>query len=169
MYVDLSNIVIGSQLLPGGRKDFSARVQTRALTQLVLDLRSCASGLVVGSRPPPGHRLWETWRSEKNFTVRNLTPVIAPDGRRHEETVDDVIHAAILRDVTKFGRHPTPRTLVILTGDGNSNGGHTSFPEVIEQALSVGFNVEVWCWKGSASAVYTRFRLSIERASFSTR
>lgn len=43
-------------------------------------------------------------------------------------SVDDLLHAAIQEDILKT--FPTPRTLVLLTGDGNTNGGRTSFPKV---------------------------------------
>jgi len=113
---------------------------------------------VVGSRPPADHKVWEQWRKEYIFAVRVLSPVTGKDGS-HEEAVDEVLHAAILRDVLNFYNDPTPRTIVILTGDGNANGGHnTSFPGVIEQTLRAGFFVEVWSWRQCTSDVYLKFR-----------
>jgi hypothetical protein len=41
------------------------------------------------------------------------------DGASHEQAVDDVIQAAMLQDVCNI--YPTPRTLVLLSGDGNTN------------------------------------------------
>ena len=48
------------------------------------------------------------------------------------------------------------RTLIMLTGDGNDNGGGDapSFPKVVHEAIELGWKVEVWCWKASCSKTY---------------
>ena len=56
---------------------------------------------------------------------------------------------------------PRPQTLVLLTGDGNGNGGRQSFAEVVQQALlRSNVNVEVWCWKKACSRRYLDFERS---------
>jgi hypothetical protein len=52
---------------------------------------------------------------------------------------------------------PLPHTLVLLTGDGNSNNGASRFPDCVEKALRQGWKVEVWSWKRSTSQVYRTF------------
>jgi chromosome segregation ATPase len=59
------------------------------------------------------------------------------------------------RDVAKIFN--PPHTLVLLTGDGNSNNDRVSFPEVILTAVRNDWNVEVWAWKAATSQVYKRF------------
>lgn len=44
-------------------------------------------------------------------------------------------------------------------GDGNQNGGASSFPDCIQAAMQKGWRVEVWCWRGKSSKVYERFAM----------
>ena len=52
-----------------------------------------------------------------------------------EQAVDDIIHNPILYEIQKFSDCHSPPKIVILTGDGNSNDGWSSFPDLIDLAL----------------------------------
>ena len=52
-----------------------------------------------------------------------------------EQAVDDIIHNPILYEIQKFSDRYVPPKIVILTGDGNSNDGWSSFPDLIDLAL----------------------------------
>jgi hypothetical protein len=86
--------------------------------------------------------------------VRNglFRPVI---GGMKEQAVDDLLHAAMLDDISKS--FPERRTLLLLTGDGNDNGGRTSFPKVVEKALLNNWDVEVYAWARTTSHKYRLF------------
>jgi hypothetical protein len=92
---------------------------------------------------------WNYWKAN-NFEVQSLLPV-----RAKEQAVDDLLHAAMLDDISKS--FPEERTILLLTGDGNDNNGRTSFPKVVEKALLNSWNVEVYSWAQQASQKYQLF------------
>ena len=76
-----------------------------------------------------------------------------------EDLVDEALHAQMQREVLRHGQvnliGRAPQTMVLVTGDGNENGGHahsTNFPECAAAALRFGWRVEVWAWRESLSA-----------------
>jgi len=75
-----------------------------------------------------------------------------------EHNVDEALQAQIWKALSKrFDTATSVHTLVLLTGDGNQNGGASSFPDCIEAAMTNGWRVEVWCWRRKSSKVYERF------------
>lgn len=46
------------------------------------------------------------------------------------------------------------QVLVLVTGDGNDNDGHTNFRKVTETALFNHWHVELWSWKSSLHKIY---------------
>ena len=65
------------------------------------------------------------------------------------------------------GENNSGKTLVLLSGDGNSNEGRASFSEVVKEALfDHGWRVEVWCWKASCSTTYRELQ-GMEGCNFS--
>jgi hypothetical protein len=73
-----------------------------------------------------------------------------------EVNIDEALQAQIWNALSRD--YPTPHTLVLLTGDGNSNNGASKFPDCVEKALRLGWKVEVWAWKKSTSHVSRRER-----------
>jgi hypothetical protein len=70
--------------------------------------------------------------------------------------VDEALHAQILFTLSKnFPKTTTtaPRTLVLVTGDGNRNSNSCSFPDCVELALRRGWYVELWAWRKGTSKV----------------
>ena len=81
--------------------------------------------------------------------------VSAERGGGPEQFVDDALHASLLRTAGKT--FEPPRILALLTGDGNSNGGRTTFPECVERALVNGWHVELITWRRSMSNTFSIF------------
>jgi hypothetical protein len=46
---------------------------------------------------------------------------------------------------------PETRTIVLVTGDGNTNEGHSDFVECVGFGVSNGWSVEIWSWKSVLS------------------
>lgn len=77
-----------------------------------------------------------------------------------EHNVDEALQAQIWKALSKsYNFAIAQHTLVLLTGDGNQNGGASSFPDCIQAAMQKGWRVEVWCWRGKSSKVYERFAM----------
>eukprot|EP00729_Bicosta_minor_P007243 gene7243-14699_t len=84
-----------------------------------------------------------------------------------EHNVDEALQAQIWKALSKrFDTATSVHTLVLLTGDGNQNGGASSFPDCIEAAMTNGWRVEVWCWRRKSSKVYERFARDSSRTGF---
>ncbi len=93
-----------------------------------------------------------------------------------EQMLDEALMVPMLETIRRFGcsrigigPDRKQHTLVLLSGDGNSNGRHHSFAEIIQDALAEGMFVEVWAWRRSASKVYTQEFMQHYGASFSIR
>ena len=172
VFVDVSNIVIGAQMVPnttGGRagrrgelvRDVTTRIHIPRLVQLVEMGRDSDAATQA-----------ERWRSgkptrwafgsavRKNVAVERLwrrcgyKPVFSQRlPGAGEQLVDDGLVGQISKDLLKYadGRG---RTLVLLTGDGNANSGRASFLGAVDDAVARGWHVEVWCWKASANKAY---------------
>ena len=145
VFVDISNI-------DGGRQE--RKIVPSKLYKAVIKGRQVAQIYAVGSvqnEKEKGSPYWSRW-SECDAQLVLLSKTYA--GR--EEAVDEALHAAMLGEASK--KYAQRRTMLLLTGDGNDNGGRaTSFPHTVENALRGGWLVEVWCFRVSASSVYRRF------------
>lgn len=146
IFVDISNIAIGART--------TAPIDVSRLIDLVSDQRDVLELVAVGSGNERD-RNWDTWRAIFGDGLHILKRVRKED-RAQEQAVDDMLHALILKTAAKnFG--VKSHTIVLLSGDGNSNYNRTSFPEVCETAIKNNFVVEVWSWQQSTSSVYNRF------------
>ena len=125
-------------------------VDIDALIRVVQRGRWAEKQLVVGSGYPGAGR-WGHYK-KAGFEVQVMQR--AEGGK--EVGVDDTLHAAILNEARKNFREP--RTMVLVTGDGNANGGRVSFPQAAEVALQSGWKVEVWAWNYSTSAAWRSFQ-----------
>lgn len=95
-----------------------------------------------GTREPA----FNLWR-DQGYEVLTLPP--AQNGR--ERGVDEVLHAQAFLALSKTYR--TPVLLQLVTGDGNANGGRTTFCDVVMAALrkSPPVKVEICAFKHSLS------------------
>lgn len=140
LFIDFSNIQITAQ----------ANIKAQALVKRVVQERDVKRLMVAGSAASLEQanklkQLWETLKFDAYFQVR-------PAGQR-EECVDEKIICEAYRAIA--GEYARQQTLVVLTGDGNDNGGvWASFRELIHQALQKGWKVEVWSWTRGMSRVY---------------
>jgi hypothetical protein len=80
-----------------------------------------------------------------------LTKALERNRQNKEEGVDEVLHAQIYRQRDLYlGRRCT---FVIVTGDGNKNGGLSNFPEIVKSFRNyASFSVEIWAWSRSLSS-----------------
>lgn len=63
-----------------------------------------------------------------------------------------MLHSQVLRLILDHPSDPNRRqVLVLLSGDGNSNSGRTSFPYAVTTALQRNWQVELWSWEQSLS------------------
>ena len=61
-----------------------------------------------------------------------------------------MLHAQIYDMLlSSYHAHIQQQVLVLVTGDGNTNNGQTSFPMVVERVLRAGWSVEIWSWERS--------------------
>ena len=71
-----------------------------------------------------------------------------------------MLHSQVLKLIIDHPSVPNGRqVLVLLSGDGNSNSGRTSFPYAVTSALQRNWHVELWSWEKSLSRTF----LDIER------
>lgn len=136
IFVDNSNLFIG-------RPRTQLRVNVPELTRL---LTRGAPGMRIMAGSDDGARCrWvEQWRGYKTQ--------IAPKTARGAETmVDEFLHAQIYNCCLSNQADARVTTIVLVTGDGNGNGGLSNFPRVVEQLKDFGFRFEVWAWRASLS------------------
>jgi hypothetical protein len=150
IFVDISNVEIGSKKLYDGTLDFSVRLDIEKMMEIVVNMRGVSHQLAVGSvASEQAQSQFNRW-DRVGFEMRILQRL--PNGK--EQAVDEVLHAAIQQDIVK--QFATEHTLIVLTGDGNNNNNGTSFPEIIQLALDR-WKVEIWGWRTSMSNVYKKF------------
>jgi hypothetical protein len=102
--------------------------------------RPTARRFVAGAMPDV---VAANWR-EQGFVVKNGA---TDDTGSH---IDELLHAQILDTLTTA----TPGILVLLSGDGNTNGGRSSFARCVVTAVRLGWQVELYCWRHSTSSFF---------------
>jgi hypothetical protein len=135
IFVDNSNLFIGRS-----QKHLRINVPelTRLLTKGVDGLR-----IMAGSDDSArGGRWVEQW---KGYRIQ----IAARQGS--ESMVDEFLHAQIYHCCLGNRVDARVTTIVLVTGDGNGNGGLSNFPRVVEQLRPFGFRFEVWAWRASLS------------------
>jgi len=170
VYIDNSNIYVTALHAFDGHNDhnstssqcnYAVRINVRGLTSLlergegggydqspgILPVGiEIATRLTAGSKPPSNNGIWKAYQS-----MHYRTEVHSRDHESHKETaIDSILHGAALQLVADRGSDdPGANTLVLATGDGNDNGGLTSFPRLAVSAAAAGFRVEIWSWQSS--------------------
>ena len=163
--VDNSNIFINAQYIDGER-DLSVRVSIPKLLDVVRHGRHPITQMVAGSKNGVGDPRWK-------HAYENEHVVVHLEDRRggDEQAVDDLIHAQALQtlNTVDFGKGPRSQTLILLTGDGNDNGGRTRFPDIVIAAMRHNttrqidgrdplWKVEIVSWNRSLSGELKRLR-----------
>ena len=160
VFVDLSNVAIGAQVGPDGRRDVSVRISVNDLVECVEQGRDVKGRYLItsvakaleGNKQPASIRDWQ----KAGYDVR-----VQERRGGSEQMLDEVLMVPMQQTIIKFGAsklgpEQKQHTLVLLSGDGNRNDDHHSFADTIQSALADGMFVEVWAWRNSVSKVYTQ-------------
>mmetsp|Transcript_38695 Transcript_38695/g.71925 ORF Transcript_38695/g.71925 Transcript_38695/m.71925 type:complete len:471 (-) Transcript_38695:164-1576(-) len=126
IFVDQRNISTGCQHLPDGRLDAQQRLSIRRFTEVLSGVRQVMTRLVLMSPLMANHPVRRYWQAQ-DFEVQIL----------HDSM--QLLYAAV-----RFNR---PETLVLCTGDVEYLGP-------VRAALRRGWDVELWCWRGTCAAEY---------------
>lgn len=129
------------------------------LVNCVVNFQRLAKLMVVGSssdnEPAGGWKVlprWKQWGEKAELCISRLA--MKANGTYYESVADNSLLYSLNVDIPKMVA--TGGKLVILTGDGNKNGGEGSFVEMVEVALKNSIPVELWSWKQSTSHEYLR-------------
>merc|ERR1712139_188444 len=150
IFVDNSNLAICSQSQPDGSRDFSIRLNIPKLAREMQGVRAVRRKVAAGSKPPRDHAIWQVWENqgfEVNLTYRD------PDNR--EQNVDEYLVAQALMHIANH----QPGTLIIGTGDGNTNRQRpgtyaANFRNLATTAIRSGWRVEYWAWRCGCHSFY---------------
>ena len=127
------------------------------------EIQECKIGkrVVIGSSGP--NQLWDQY-AHAGYTCNKV-----PHGK--EVTADSLLQVAALNlilaisdDPEQYGRH----TIVIASGDGNTENVDASFVDVAERAAMKGCRVEVWSWQGCLSNQFKRTAARFQDSRIST-
>jgi hypothetical protein len=144
IFVDNSNIFLG--LKQHEKPRFRPKKLDRTIATFG-EVRSVEERWVAGSGNTTLRDKWAGAGYQVNLWDERTGP---------EVNIDESLQAQMWKALSRD--YSTPHTLVLLTGDGNSNNGASMFPDcVVEKALRQGWKVEVWSWKRSTSQVYRTF------------
>jgi len=139
IFVDNSNLFLGRPQR-FDRMRINVPELTRILTKGVAGVRIMAGSDDLG----PRCRWVEQWSGYK-------TQIAQKTAKGAETMVDEFLHAQIYNCCLSNLADARNTTIVLVTGDGNGNGGFSNFPTVIEQLKGHGFRFEVWAWRSSFS------------------
>lgn len=141
---DSASIFVDNSNIEGGAEREGKKLDIAVLAKVVERGRgSIRKRLVFGSKNS-SDTVFDAWKSA-GYSVHVALKV----GK--EDFVDDACVAMILAEVAK---EEVPKTIVLLTGDGNGNDGRANFFEAVWIALLKGWKCEVWSWRASQSSKY---------------
>ena len=114
--------------------------------------RQVNKAVMVGSHPYPRSSSARTWEEDARHSGWGTIAFHRYGGR--EQGVDEAIHAQISSIALDEGR----RRLVLVTGDGNNNGGppNTNFLDTIRKLLMKEVAVDLWSWRTACHHDYIR-------------
>lgn len=171
VFVDNSNISIGCQFLPSGTRDFTQRLSIQKFAQAVIGIRQVRRQVVVGSKPPRSHGIWQHW---ENAGYQVLVEWRDPESNR-EQFVDARLVAEAMMHVDHIDRlqqQGDPRgrgrhVLALCTGDGNLEGQAAgtvgaNFINLAQHVARRGWKVEVWCWHSACHSAYRRLAENLD-------
>jgi hypothetical protein len=140
VFIDHSNI-IGDVALT----DQSSSRIASLFAQLTLG-RPVALAVVVGRMSDLTRKTW------KNLNCPQLLIKRMTSERR--QNADGWLHTQLYNTINAASEASGPAICVLGTGDGNSNGGGTTFPDCVVFAIEQGWLVEVVGWRLSSSKKY---------------
>lgn len=111
--------------------------------------RPMAFGESVGKFTHGAAELWPGTEAAWKACAYKVMPILVA-GAEAEGHADDIIHAHCLAKLMMN----EPGTLILATGDGNSNDGDSNFPMCVVFALRAGWNVEIVSWARGTHSVY---------------
>jgi hypothetical protein len=163
VFVDNSNIFIGAQsfALPASTMDFTVRLSAVHLANLLDKGAHGANGvasdggcrIVAGSKPPSKNGVWMAWdRVGYRVRVCGRDPDTGKEDLVDECLIAQMGHAKMQRDAK--GDLPGENVLVLVTGDGNRNGGYANFFDTASLFAQNGWRVEIWAWGHTVSGQY---------------
>ena len=158
VFFDTSNVMIGFQHTYGREAEMDL---DKLLSLLSLDKNG--DRVAVGS-VPQGRKYLE--RRDPVFKhLRDsgyMTEVFERNHRNKEQGVDEWLQAQIYRQRDHSGGMNC--TFVLVTGDGNDNGGFSNFPELVRNFEKHStLWVEVWAWRRSLSSELKKAGLCLGR------
>lgn len=164
LFVDATNLNVGAQ---GKEYNPALRINPIALTQHMTKSRDFRTLVVAGTAHSQSacDTLKNRWDELMTPDVGYVGPaessvhfIVRPHGTK-ENAVDEIIIGAAALKVVEYSQ---PQTMVLLTGDGNANGGgnNSSFRALVKAALSCGWTVELWSWQSCLSDFYLELRRS---------
>jgi len=138
-------------LMEDGSRDKRIRVNIRNLTRLVERGLFIVRRAVAGSFPPPNSRVWDLYRLDGYVVLQG-----GRTGNPQEQLVDEALHSHMLDAIAEHKRGTiTPGTIVLVTGDGNSNLERgTSFTKQVERSAKEGWTVHIWAWRKTTARIY---------------
>jgi hypothetical protein len=142
IFVDNSNVMIGAQ---------RRVVDVTKLAKYLQQGRIVEERFVCGSRGDGAAEQWKTRWSDAGYEIA-FDPRSGP-----EHFVDDALIAQAMSAANKD--FPAPgRILVLVTGDANENYGRVNFRQLVTNALSHHWFVEVHTWRQSCNSWYKDMR-----------
>ena len=157
--VDLSNVHFGAQMeqsAMGGAavRNPAVRLRVAQLASLLVsdptsgDDREVVERWGATAGGPARDSLAGLWEQQA-YTIRRLNP----DAAGRETGIDMTIHAVVLNWLaTRQYPSSVQPVLVLVTGDGNDNGGNaTTFPDIVEAAVRNSWHVEIYSWRAATN------------------
>eukprot|EP01036_Dinobryon_divergens_P026866 gene26866-35558_t len=146
IFIDYSNVSIGVKSQGGLNIAKLASILKKD------DSHAISGALIVAGSNASEHNsspVWKIWESA-GFKVK----VLPRNATNKEDGVDEFLHAQALNSILKSKSDediPGFNTLVLVTGDGNSNSGWSTFLDVAKGAIDSAWRVEVWSWRCALS------------------
>ena len=162
-YIDVSNIMIGAKLFENDI-NYDALINPEKIMEIIRGCRDVGRIVAAGTSPERDNLFWNRWG--ETAEILHYKKITHSDGSKGEQGVDELLHLPILINLTDQAQCNKQRTIILMTGDGNNNSGHSSFPSVVEMILEKTiWNVELWCWKRSMNTIWLTY--SNKYSSFS--
>lgn len=158
IYVDISNILVASQIIFDKSekklvRDASIRVNIDILHEIIVGFRKCTTKIACGSTSMPTADLHVPWQNNHyNVYVEQI------ESGEHEQFVDTTLVVHLQHELLSSVIHSpsVKKKFIILTGDGNKKEGNGSISSAIENVLKLGHSVELYCWKHSVNKCYVQ-------------
>lgn len=157
VYVDLDNIWVSFIRANHLVNHFPGAASTK---DLFLDLEGFTRRLASTKESAPVARLVAFYYNTPEAIANRLRKIshgsVAWDVRKQETTTDTTMQLELLNAKRPCKAHP--KTLVLVTGDGNIAPNGMCFREILDLYLRDGWYVEVHAWLSSMARSYIEFQ-----------